>query len=712
MEIRTFIPAGGDIRNFELSELINVPDIQCMMDNFYRFAHIPMAILDLKGKILVNVGFQEICNRFHRVHPETLKNCQESDLQLTTDIPKGEFKLYKCKNGMWDMATPIFIGDHHIGNLFIGQFFFKDESIDYRHFQSQAIRYNFNKEAYIDALNKVPHLDKDDIESAKVFFLRLTDSLSQLSYSNLKLAGSVEETRKLTNSLRRDIIGRKRAEKLLEESKGHLERSQKIAHLGSWELNLMNNRLKWSDEVYRIFGMMPGEFKATYNAFLDTIHPDDRAAVDKAYSESVKKNKNHYETEHRIIRKDSGEIRYVHEKCEHFRDESGKIIRSIGMVHDITEQKKAEKEIKDSKEKLNIALEIGKIGVWEWDLYTDEFILDQRMEMIFGLKPGTFNGTYPDFENLLNEEDIPHFKKTISNALNDDIPFETIIRIRMKNNENKFINARAIVEYDDSGGPVKMMGVCFDITEMKKGAENVMFKLNDELLRSNKALEQFAYVVSHDLQEPLRMVSSFTQMLSLKYKDKLDNNAQEYIKFIVEGATRMSDMINGLLAYSRIRTRGREFKYVDMNDVMEHVKKILSLQIKQKKASVFYDKLPGLMADEAQMVQLMQNLVSNAIKFSNSTPEVHISFKSAPGLNIFSVTDKGIGIEPQYFERIFKIFQRLMPREEYEGTGIGLAICKIIVERHGGKIWLESQPGKGSTFSFTIPENAMDNLNT
>jgi len=681
-------PPGKDIRDLDLSDLINVSDIQSMMDNFYRIAHIPMSIIDLKGKVLVGVGWQDICTKFHRIHPETFKNCIESDLNITADIPNGEFKLYKCKNGMWDMATPIYIGDRHIGNLFIGQFFFKGEKINYDHFQSLASKYGFDKKEYLEALSKVPELNKEDIESAKLFFLRLADSLSQLSYSNIKLVRSIEETKK--------------AEEMLKENKTRLERSQEIAHLGSWELDVKNDKLTWSDEVYRIFGILPGEFNGTYEAFLDVVHPDDREAVSRAYTESIKKKKKTYEIEHRIVRK-NGEIRFVHEKCEHYKDKSGKVILSQGMVHDITERIKADIALKESREKLNIAVEIGNIGVWEWDLITDGMVIDNRMEKMFGLDPGIFKGTYHDFEDLLNEEDIPHFKRTVSNALNEDKPFETVFRIKTRENIEKYINVKAIVEKDNTGGLVKIIGVCFDITEMKRGAEKVLFKLNEELLRSNKALEQFAYVASHDLQEPLRTVSSFTQLLSMKYKDKLDSDAQEYIRFAVEGSERMYEMINDLLTFSRIQTRGVEFREVDMNDVMDQVKKMLSFQMENRKASIICDELPLVSADEIQMVQLLQNLVSNAIKFSDISPEVRISFRSDPLFNIFCVADNGIGIEPQYFDKIFKIFQRLVSKEQYSGTGIGLAICKIIVEGHGGKIWVESEPGKGSKFCFTLP---------
>ena len=253
-----------------------------------------------------------------------------------------------------------------------------------------------------------------------------------------------------------------------------------------------------------------------------------------------------------------------------------------------------------------------------------------------------------------------------------------------------------------TGIPVRMSGVCFDITEMKKGAEKVLFELNEDLLRSNKELEQFAYVASHDLQEPLRMVSSFTQLLSQRYKDKLDQDAQDFIQFAVDGAIRMQILINDLLDYSRIGTRGKNFSQVDMHTVLGQVVSNLNLKIQEKNALVTNDELPEVFADEGQMVQLFQNLIGNALKFCKSSPRIHIDAKEENEHYLFSVRDNGIGIEEQYFDKIFQIFQRLHPRDEYGGTGIGLAICKRIIERHGGKIWVESKPGKGSRFYFTI----------
>ncbi len=225
-----------------------------------------------------------------------------------------------------------------------------------------------------------------------------------------------------------------------------------------------------------------------------------------------------------------------------------------------------------------------------------------------------------------------------------------------------------------------------------------------DLARSNGELQQFAYVASHDLQEPLRMVASFTQLLAKRYKDKLDDDAREFITFAVDGAMRMQTLISDLLSYSRVGTQGKPFERTECDSVLDRALSGLRLAIKDAGAVIKHDPLPAVLADPVQLSQLFQNLVTNAIKFrATKAPHVQISAEKDGDDWKISVRDNGIGISPEHADRIFVIFQRLHTKTEYPGTGIGLAICKKIVERHGGRIWVEPSPGGGSTFCFTIP---------
>ncbi len=236
-------------------------------------------------------------------------------------------------------------------------------------------------------------------------------------------------------------------------------------------------------------------------------------------------------------------------------------------------------------------------------------------------------------------------------------------------------------------------------------AQTNLTKLVSELKISNKELEQFAYVASHDLQEPLRMITSFTQLLEKRYKGQLDSDADDYIGFVVDGAHRMKDLIDDLLEFSRLNTEVREFELVIMEIALEDVLRNLKPAIKEHNARITHDYLPNIMGDHVQIIQLLQNLIGNAIKFKgNNPPDIHISAKDNEDEWLFSISDKGIGIDKNHQKQIFSIFKRLHTREEYPGTGIGLSISKRIVERHGGQIWIESELGKGSTFYFTIPK--------
>jgi len=296
-------------------------------------------------------------------------------------------------------------------------------------------------------------------------------------------------------------------------------------------------------------------------------------------------------------------------------------------------------------------------------------------------------------DGALEKSRLEEVQRALVNIL-DDAALETV---RLADTQRAMLNL--LEDFDAEKGKVEEARALAEATghELSKQAE--------ELARSNQDLQQFAYVASHDLQEPLRIVASFTQLLGQRYKGKLDAEADEFIAFAVDGASRMQSMINDLLQFARLGGKGKSLTPVDCRLVLDQVLANLKAALTESDAHVTSDPLPTLTANETELTQLLQNLISNAIKFRSDKPcLVHVSARRGEADWVFSVRDNGIGIAPAHQDRIFVIFQRLNPRERYSGTGIGLAICKKIVERQGGRLWVESGAGAGSTFSFTIPQ--------
>ena len=286
----------------------------------------------------------------------------------------------------------------------------------------------------------------------------------------------------------------------------------------------------------------------------------------------------------------------------------------------------------------------------------------------------------------------------------NDIMIGNVEKVYLAKDGSKVpVSVSGSVIRDKDGRIQGIVCVAQDITERKR-MEAALARRSEELARSNVELEQFAYVASHDLREPLRMVISFLQLLSRRYSGELGDDADEFISFAVDGATRMEGLIEGLLEYSRVSTQGKSYEAVDFEGVFEKALTNLTVALEEADAEVTHDPLPTLKADDVQLGQLLQNLIGNAVKFrGEDAPRVHIGAEEKDEEWLFSVSDNGIGMDPESRDRVFEIFQRLVAREDYEGTGIGLSVCKKIVERRGGRIWVESALGEGSTFYFTVP---------
>ncbi len=619
----------------------------------------------------------------------------------------------------------------------------------------------------------------------------------------------------------RDVTGRKEAEKALLESREDLNRAQAVAHVGSWRIDISNNRLRWSDEVYRIFEIAPGT-PMTYEVFLSAVHPDDRERVELQWSAALTGKS--YDIEHRIVT--SSGIKWVREKAELELDTRGDLVSGFGTTQDITEQVKIEEALRISEAQLNAFFVESPVLMLMLD---DElrFIKASRAEdddvgmtleeyrgkRFDEVEPQIMPVVGPSFEKVLrtgrpdinihvrgvspsHPEDIrhwlsSHFPVTLPGGrwgvgvvgveITDRIRAEDALKTREREYRILAENSPDVIarfdrdlrhtyinpygekvyglsrseiigktnaelgmpadkvafwkthfenvwatgkqeslefefnspnfgrqhffsifapEKDDQGRVQSILAITRDISDIK----NYQARLE----RTNQELEQFAYIASHDLQEPLRIVENFTELIERRYSNLLDERGRTYMQYITDSTLRMQQLIRDLLSFSRAGRTEAKRRPVDAELVLDRALTNLSESIRETRATVTHDPLPTVLADETGMSQLLQNLLGNALKFKkpDAAPRVHVSARRTDDMWRFSISDNGIGIDPKYFSKLFAVFQRLHSREEYPGTGIGLAICKKIVDMHGGRIWVESMPGSGSTFFFTLPAGA------
>jgi PAS domain S-box-containing protein len=386
------------------------------------------------------------------------------------------------------------------------------------------------------------------------------------------------------------------------------------------------------------------------------------------------------------------------------RDAQGEPLYEIGIYDDITARKAAEDALRESEERFRETFELAGSGMAHVGLDGRFVRVNRRLCEILGYPAEELIGksvkqiSHPDDRDLTDaararvrssELAVAHFEK----------------RYLRRDGRAVWVDLAVALARDAHGAPLYEIAVFDDITE-RKHAEAALHEAHEELKRSNAELEQFAYVASHDLQEPLRMVSSYTQLINRRYGERLDADAKEFMHYIVDGAARMKQLIEDLLAYSRVGTKGKEFREVELEAALKRAVANLRAAIEESGGAVTWDPLPRVCGDDVQLAQLFQNLIGNALKFRGpGVPRVHVGAVEKGQEWEVCVRDNGIGIEPQYFERIFMVFQRLHTKGDYPGTGIGLAICKKVVERHGGRIWVESALGEGSRFHFTLPKN-------
>jgi PAS domain S-box-containing protein len=501
-----------------------------------------------------------------------------------------------------------------------------------------------------------------------------------------------------------DITESRDAEARLKESEARFRRTFELAGSGMAHIGMDRRFIRVNRRLCEILGYPEEELLGLTGRHIS--HPDDLDIINEQRPRLYAGEIDAVRLEKRYLRKDRS-IVWVKFTMTVERDAKGAPLYEIAVYDDITAQRDAEERLRESEARFRQTFELAASGI--------AHVVDGRFVKV--------NRALCDILGYSERQLLGKTVKDVSHPDDRNVTDAGRARIRAGEIESARYEKRylrgdsgavvwcdiAITLVRDVFGVPQYEVAIFDDITAQKNAEAALRAAHEELTRSNSELEQFAYVASHDLQEPLRMVASYTQLLQRRYDAKLDADGREFMAYIVDGATRMKQLIEDLLAYSRVGTKGKDFRPVAGETALRRALANLRAAIEESGAVVTYDTLPTVDADEVQLAQLFQNLIGNALKFrSDSVPRIHVGVQELEAEWQFEVRDNGIGIEPQYYERIFMVFQRLHNKGEYPGTGIGLAICKKVVERHGGRIWVTSRPGEGSSFHFTLPKQRGD----
>ncbi|WP_121744612.1 PAS domain S-box protein [Natronorubrum halophilum] len=508
-------------------------------------------------------------------------------------------------------------------------------------------------------------------------------------------------------TMAQDITEQKERERYLEDAKAQLEAATEAGAVGTWEWHIPADQFVAGRSFATTFGVDPDAARegVPLERITSSIHEADRERVMRRIEAAIESG-GEYEEEYRVWNAD-GELRWVvargHIEC----DEDGTPLTFPGALTDITERKRAELELQRNKEQLQSLFEILPVGVVVADQDGGLVEANTAAEDIWG-------GDVFDADSIEDYDEFPvrwadtgepgqSDEWTLAKVLaGEELTDPRTLEIDAVDGEKRTLSVKGMPIRNERGDVTRGVVTMSDITERteyQRRLEQTISKLEE----SNERLEQFAYAASHDLQEPLRMVSSYLQLIERRYADELDADGEEFLAYAVNGADRMRRMIEGLLEYSRVETRGDPLEPVELEAVLEDVLEDLQLQIEDHGVEITVEELPRVEGDPSQLRQVLQNLLTNAITYSgDETPRIRVDAERRGQRWVVSVHDEGIGIDPADQERVFDVFQRLHSREEHPGTGIGLALCQRIVERHDGDIWVDSEPGAGATFSFTL----------
>lgn len=539
----------------------------------------------------------------------------------------------------------------------------------------------------------------------------------------------------------RDITSRKRAEETLRKSEASLANAQRIAHLGNWEWDIVKNELRWSDEIYCIFGLVPQAFGATYESFLDAVHPDDREFVKKSVNGALYERKP-YSIDHRIVLPD-GSDRIVHEQAEVIFDTSGRAVQMAGTVQDITDRKRIEKALRVLNDSLEqrIAERTASLAKTNKELkteITERRRIEEELRKLFNaVEQSSCSVVITDIKGNI-EYVNPKFRRVTGYALAEVIGQNPRV---LKSGEKPSEEYKCLWDTITSGGewqgefhnrkkngelyweyasisPIRnlegvithFVAIKEDITERKRAEDELrkqrdhLEHLTNRLTAANKELEAFCYSVSHDLRAPLRSANGFCKALLEDYSDKLDAQGKNYLQRVSAASQHMGQLIDDLLDLSRITRSEIRRKTVDLSALAKKIASEIQEAEPERQAEFIIAEKLVVNGDPHLLLIVLKNLLSNAWKFTGKRPRARIELgvKQHDEKQVYFVRDNGAGFDMAFVNKLFGAFQRLHSTTEFEGTGIGLATAQRIINRHGGQIWAEGTVDQGATFYFTI----------
>ena len=691
-KLNALLDPEGDIGTLHLTDVVDCDEIQSLMNDFHALTDIGIGILDLDGNVLVGTGWQDVCVKFHRVHPETEKLCRESDLELTSGVEPGTFKIYKCKNNMWDMVTPIVIGGKHVGNLFLGQFFFEDEAPDIENFREQARRYGFDEDIYLKAYRAIPRWSRETVDQVMTFYCNLIGVISRLSYAHIKLARTSETLRQSAQRFR-----------------SFVENANDMVYALSPEGVFTYMSPNWLD-----FMGEPAE-QAIGKSFEPYVHPEDvhlcRAFLEKTLTTGEKQSSVEYRVRHR-----DGSLRWHVSNGSPVRDETGTVTGYVGIGRDVTEAKQAEQALVQSEKNYRDIFDNSSDCIFIHDAATGAIVDVNRttceifgysVEEIKRLNVGDFSLNRPPYTSAeavewigkAHMEGPQRFEWLAKNRKGQLIWFE-----------NKLLHAQI-------GGKDRVLVFGSNIDDRKR-AEKEHEKLQAQLRQAQKmeAVGRLAGGVAHDFNNMLGIIIGHADMILEDMAP--DQQFHADLTEIRKAGARSADLTRQLLAFARKQTVAP--KVLDLNKTVQGMLKMLQRLIGEDidMAWIPGGKVWTLKIDPGQVDQMLANLCVNArdaiadvgkvtietgnTVFDDDYCRDHAGF--VPGEYVMlAVSDNGCGMDSETLAKVFEPF--FTTKELGKGTGLGLATVYGVVKQNNGLINVYSEPGQGTTFKIYLPRH-------